>query len=169
MTEDTPEPSTSGSTSATNYTPSAATTQQFKVDFPVLAASDDLFKLTASVRSNTVASLTEVGRLMISYTKLSDSHAAYDAKYFDSQDENNNLRAQVDMLQDQLNNALANPANQTTQVLQLTAQLTAANVEKERLYGILENGGSSQRRLPLNTQTPTPSMAGMTDPNSLTS
>jgi hypothetical protein len=158
MTEETPEPSSSGSTSATaagnqpqqpalDYIPSAATGQQFNADFPVLAASDDLPKLTASLLNNSEATITEVGKLMISYAKLYDSHAAYDAKYFDIQEENNKLQDQVNTLQGQLHSVLADPANQTAQVLQLTAQLTATNVEKERLYRMLENGGGGQRRL----------------------
>jgi pyruvate kinase len=94
MAEETSESSGSGSTSITiageqpqqlilNYSPSAATRQQFNADFPVLAALDDLPKLTASLLNNTVATLTEVGKLMSSYAKLHNSHAMYDAKYFD--------------------------------------------------------------------------------------
>ena len=38
------------------------------------------------------------------------------------------LQDQVNTLQGQLDSVLANPTNQTAQVLQLTAQLTAINV-----------------------------------------
>ena len=173
MPEETPKPSSSGNTSATaagnqlqqpaldDYIPSAATRRQFSAEFPVLAASDDLTALTASLLNNTAATLTEVGKLMISYAKLYDSHAAYDAKHFDLQEENNKLQDQINTRQTQLHSVLADPANQTAQVpqltaqlthqtaqvQQLTAQLTSTNVEKERLYRMLENSGGSQKRL----------------------
>ena len=130
MTEDNPEPSGSASTTTDkieNYIPSAATLQKFNADFPILAASNDLPKLTASIQNNTATSLAEIGNLMNSYIKLYDSHTAYDAKYVDSQEEIDKLQEQVNTLQSQLS--------------------SAANVEKERLYCILENGGSGHKRL----------------------